>query len=179
MFTCLYDVVGYALLESLCLHTFYYVFMLRFTSVHVYMFGFMFYHGYVVSFYMHNFIPICLDLCCHMLVCLDHVLYMLYAIFHLSHVDTTFCLPFCLLVFFLVCLLTFLLVFFHVHLLSCLSAYLYLSCLLPYVMRAMSIMLICFMPLSYTLCTFSFHCLFAGFLSLPLHVCTCREDIWT
>ena len=43
-------------------------------------------------------------------------------------------------------------------------------------MSIMSIMLICFMPLSYAICMFSFHCLFAGFLSLPLHVHTWSED---
>ena len=35
---------------------------------------------------------------------------------------------------------------------------------------AMSIMLICFMPLLYAFCIFSFHCLSTGFLSLPLHM---------
>ena len=61
---------------------------------------------------------------------------------HLSLMDTTFCLLSHLFASFLVSLLT------------------------------MSIMLICFMPLSYTLCIFSFHCLSASFLSLPLHVHT-------
>ena len=36
-----------------------------------------------------------------------------------------------------------------------------------------------FMPLSYALCIFSFHCLSASFLSLPLHVCTWSEDAWS
>ena len=44
---------------------------------------------------------------------------------------------------------------------------------------AMSIMLIYFMPLSHTLCILSFHCLSAGFLSLPLHVHTWSEDAWS
>ena len=87
---------------------------------------------------------------------------------HLSPVDTTFCLPFCLFDCFPVCLLTFLFV--------CLSYG--LSCLLPYVMLVMSIMLICFMPLSYALCIFSFHCLSAGFSSSPLHVHTWSENAW-
>ena len=39
-------------------------------------------------------------------------------------------------------------------------------------MFAMSIMFIYFMPLYCALCIFSFHGLFAGFLSLHLHVCT-------
>ena len=43
-------------------------------------------------------------------------------------------------------------------------------------MFAMSIVLICFMPLSYVICIFSFHCLFVGFLSLPLHVHTWSKD---
>ena len=99
---------------------------------------------------------------------------------HLSPVDTTFCLFACLFACFLA-LLAFLFV--------CLSCC--LSCLLPHAMLcsfpaclilhffacfptmlAMSITLICFMPLSYTFCTFFFHCLSAGFLSLPLHVHT-------
>ena len=66
---------------------------------------------------------------------------------HLSLANTTFCLSSHLFVFSLVCLL---------------------SC----VLLAMSIVLICFMPPSYELCIFSFHYLFAGFLSLPLHVHT-------
>ena len=55
---------------------------------------------------------------------------------HLSLADTTFCLPFCLFAYFLISLL------------------------------AMSIMLIFFMPFSYALCIFSFHCLSTSFLSL-------------
>ena len=70
---------------------------------------------------------------------------------HLSLVDTAFCLLSCLFAFSLVCLL---------------------SCSL----LAMSIMLIYFMSPSYELCIFSFHCLSAGFLSLPLHVHTWSED---
>ena len=46
-------------------------------------------------------------------------------------------------------------------------------------MFAMSIMFICFMPLSYALYFFSFHCLSVGFLSLPLFVRTWSEDIWS
>ena len=70
---------------------------------------------------------------------------------HLSLADTTF-------VCFLACLR------------SCLFAC-FLSSLL-----AMFIVLIYFMPLSYALCIFSIHCLFAGFLSFPLHVHTWSED---
>ena len=44
---------------------------------------------------------------------------------------------------------------------------------------SMSMMLICLMPLSYALCIFSFHCLSAGFLSLPLHVHTWSENAWS
>ena len=73
---------------------------------------------------------------------------------HLSRMDTTFCLSSRLFVFSLVCLL---------------------SCAL----LSMSIVLICFMPPSYALCIFSFHCLFAGFLSLPLHLHTWNEDAWS
>ena len=44
---------------------------------------------------------------------------------------------------------------------------------------AMSIMFICLMPLSCALCIFSFHCLSARFLSLPLHVHTWSKDAWS
>ena len=72
----------------------------------------------------------------------------------------------CLLVSWLSCLVGFLVLsaFLFVHL-SC-----YLSCLLLSAMLPLSIMLTYFAPLPYTLCTFSFHCLSTGFLSLPLHV---------
>ena len=59
------------------------------------------------------------------------------------------------------------------RLLSCLFACFLVSLL------AMPIMLICFMPFSYALCTFSLHCFSVGFLSLPLHVHTWSEDAWS
>ena len=65
---------------------------------------------------------------------------------YLSLADTTFCLLSCLFACFLVSLL------------------------------AMSIMFIYFMSLSYALCIFSFHHLFASFSSLPLHVHIWSED---
>ena len=74
---------------------------------------------------------------------------------HFSLVDTIFCSSFCLF-----CLL------------SCLLARLY-ACFLASLL-AMSTILICFMPLSYVLCIFSFHCLSASFLSLPF-ACTHME----
>ena len=52
--------------------------------------------------------------------------------------------------------------------LACLPSHLFASFLVS--LLAMSIMLICFMPLSYALCIFSFHCLSAGFLYLSLHM---------
>ena len=73
---------------------------------------------------------------------------------HFSLVDTTFCLLSCFFVISLVCLY------------ACFLVSLF----------AMSLMLICFMPPSYALCIFSFHCLSTGFLSLPLHVYTWSED---
>ena len=73
---------------------------------------------------------------------------------HLSLTDITFCLLSCLFVFLLVCLL---------------------SCYL----LAMSIVLICSIPLSYALFIFSFHYLSTGFLSLPLLVHTWRKDAWS
>ena len=63
---------------------------------------------------------------------------------HLSLVDTTFCLLSCLFAFLLVCLLS---CFIACHAYHAYSLYAF-----PYA------------------CIFSFHCLSAGFLSLPLHV---------
>ena len=77
---------------------------------------------------------------------------------HLSLVDTTFCLPFRLFVFFLVCLFAF-----------------FLVCHILVSMLAMSIMFIYLMPLPRALCIFFFHCLTTGFLSFPLHVHTWSE----
>ena len=71
---------------------------------------------------------------------------------HLSLVDTTFCFAF-LLVFPFVCVFAF-----------------------SHAMLAISLIFICFMPLSYALYAFSFHCLSTGFLSLPLHVRTWYGD---
>ena len=110
-------------------------------------------------------------------------------------IQTSICLPWTPT---FVCLFACLLVFLPCRL-SCLSAYLvachvsyHILCFfrfptcLPFclfacfpAMLAMSIMLIYFMPLSYTLCTFSFHCLSVGFFSLPLHVHTWSEDAWS
>ena len=59
--------------------------------------------------------------------------------------------------------------------LECLPFHLFARILVS--MFAISIMFICFMPLSCALCIFSFHCLHAGFLSLPLHVHTRSEDV--
>ena len=72
---------------------------------------------------------------------------------HLSLTDTTFCSFFCLFAFSLVCLP------------SCYTCLVYHAYL--------------FYAFSYTLCIFPFHCLFAGFLSLPLHVHTWSEDVWS
>ena len=73
---------------------------------------------------------------------------------HLSLANTTFCSFSCLFTFSLVCSLpySFACHVYHAYLLY---------------------------PLSYALCVFSFHCLSAGFLSLPLHVRTWSEDAWS
>ena len=73
---------------------------------------------------------------------------------HLSHTDTTFCLLFCLFSFLLVCLLSGFFAFHAYH------AY-------P------------FYAFPYAPCTYSFYCLSAGFLSLPLHVHTWSEEVWS
>ena len=123
------------------------VYATRWLSLHLYMLAYMFMH------------ESCLLLC---RPCFNTMkLWTFYPNLHLSPMDTTFCLFACFLA-----LSAFLFV--------CLSCC--LSCLLPHAILAMSIMLIYFMPLSYTLCIFAFHCLFAGFLSLSLHVHTWSED---
>ena len=73
---------------------------------------------------------------------------------HLSPTDTTFCLLSCLFAFLFVCLFS-----------SSFACHAYHA----YPLYAFS----------YALCIFSFHCLSAGFLSLPLHVHTWREDTWS
>ena len=77
---------------------------------------------------------------------------------HLSLTDTTFCLFSCCSSAFSFFLCTFLI----------------LSPTICYACHVYHVYL--FMPLSYSLCTFSFHCLSASFLSLPLHVQTWSED---
>ena len=49
--------------------------------------------------------------------------------------------------------------------------------LLSHAVLAISILLIHFASFCYYLCIFSFHCLFFGFLILPLHVCIWSEDV--
>ena len=73
---------------------------------------------------------------------------------HLSLANTTFCLLSCLFVFLLVCLLS--------CFLACHAYHAYL-----------------FYAFSYAFCIFSFHCLSACFLSLPLHVHTWSKDAWS
>ena len=70
---------------------------------------------------------------------------------HFSPVDTTFCLLFHLFAFLIVCLLS--------------SSFAYHAYPLY--------------SFSYALCIFSFYCLFASFLFLPLHVHTWSEDAWS
>ena len=82
MLTCLYDVVGYALLGYMCLFPCYVV---RSLSSHAFMLGFMFFHVYVLSFYMSMCMFLCLYDQIYFFRCLCtwiHVLYMLYTIFH-------------------------------------------------------------------------------------------------
>ena len=89
---------------------------------------------------------------------------------HLSFADTTFCLSFCLFVFFLVFLLACLPSCFLVFCLSC-----GLSCLLPCALLAISTILICFMPLPYALCIFFFPLLISWFLVFAF-ACTHMEQ---
>ena len=119
MFTCLFDVVGYAFAQIYVFMHFFPCFMLRSTFVHVYMLGFTFYHVYVLNFYMFTCMFLCLhlDLCFCMFVCLDLCsLYalcyflcacVLYAMFVCLGLDLVchamcYCSPFAVLSFFLV-----------------------------------------------------------------------------
>ena len=54
----LYDVVGYALLGSMCFMCLFSCYMVR--SSHAYMLGFIFFHVYVLSFYMSACMLLCL-----------------------------------------------------------------------------------------------------------------------
>ena len=63
-------------------------------------------------------------------------------------------------------------------LLSCLFAFLLVS-LLSCFFACHAYQTYLFYAFSYALCIFSFHCLSAGFLSLPLHVHTWSEDAWS
>ena len=91
---------------------------------------------------------------------------------HLSPVNTTFCLPFYLFVFFLVCLFACLLYSFLVCLFACLSCG--SSCLLPYAILAISILLVCFVPFAHDLHIFFFPLLVCWFLVL-VFACTHME----
>ena len=82
---------------------------------------------------------------------------------HLSLTDTPFCLLSCLFVCYLLCLFAFF---------ACWLAFLLLS----HPVLAISILLDHFAFSCYYLFIFSFHFLFARFLSLPLHVRTWIED---
>ena len=86
MLTCLYDIVGYALLGSMCLTCLFPCYMVRSLSSHAYMLGIMFFHVYVLSFYMFTCIFLCLHVQIYVLICLCawiYVLHMLYDIFHM------------------------------------------------------------------------------------------------
>ena len=80
MFTCLFDVIGYALPESMCLSTFCHVSCLdlhSYMSIHL---DSCCLYAKFLHVYMHVSMPICLYLCFHMLVCLD--LCSLHDLFH-------------------------------------------------------------------------------------------------
>ena len=85
---------------------------------------------------------------------------------HLSLADTTFC------------LLAFLFAFLLVDLLSCLFA-LSLVCSYPCFSARHAYRAYLLYAFSYALFISSFHCLSTGFLSLPLHVHTWSEDVWS
>ena len=122
-------------------------------SMHLYMLAYMFMH------------ESCL-LVCHL--CFNTIKLWTFDLnLHLSLTNTTFCLPCCLFVFFLVSLLT------------CSFVYLFLSCLPSHALIAISILLVCFAPFAIIYASFPFHCLSIGFLSLPLHVHTWSEDAWS
>ena len=85
MLICLYDIVGYALLGSMCFMCLFPCYMVRSLSSHAYMLGSMFFHVYVLSFYMFTCVFLCLYVQIYVSTCLCawiYALYMLYAIFH-------------------------------------------------------------------------------------------------
>ena len=85
---------------------------------------------------------------------------------HLSLADTIFCLFSCLFAFLLICLL------------SCLFA-LSLVCSYPCFSARHAYRAYLLYAFSYALFISSFHCLSTGFLSLPLHVHTWSEGVWS
>ena len=85
MLTSLYNVVGYALLGSMCFMYLFPCYMVRSLSSHAYMLGFTFFHVFVLSFYMFTCMFLCLYVQIYVLTGLCawiYVLYKLYAIFH-------------------------------------------------------------------------------------------------
>ena len=89
MLTCLYDVVGYALLGSMCLFPWY---MVRSMSSHACMLGFVFFHAFMLAFtcldvhlhaYMNISMLICVDQCAYMPMCSN--LCSLHALCHLPY----------------------------------------------------------------------------------------------
>ena len=74
MLTCLFDVVGYALLGSMCFMCLFPCYMVRsmfFTCLYAWIHVLPCLCVKFLHIYMHTSTLICLDLCFHMLVCLD------------------------------------------------------------------------------------------------------------
>ena len=91
MLTCLYDVVGYALLGSMCLHSCFYAYMSRSMFSHAFMLGFVFFHVFMLT-------SICLDVHSYdymqisMLICVDWCVYMLRLVFSTCFMLSSMCL---------------------------------------------------------------------------------------
>ena len=86
MLTCLYDVVGYALIGFMCFMCLFPCYMVISLSSHAYMLGFMFFQVYVLSFHMFTCTFLCLYAQIYVFTCLCawiYVLCMLYVIFHM------------------------------------------------------------------------------------------------
>ena len=109
MLTCLYDVVGYALLGSMCLFPWY---MVRSMSSHACMLGFVFFHAYMnismlICVDQCAYMPMCSNLCslhalCHLpYACVPHAMFVCLDLGYVCHA-MCYCSPFVALSFFLV-----------------------------------------------------------------------------
>ena len=91
MLTCWYDVIGYALLGSMCFMCLFPCYMIRSLSSHAYMLGFVFFYAFMLT-------STCLDVHSYgymhisMLICVDRCVYMLRLMFSTCFMSSSMCL---------------------------------------------------------------------------------------